>query len=126
MSDLKNTVKDILKRVAKALFSTVSILLVGSLAVVVAALSSLFSGGGRWYKVMVSIDQTANTLLGGSEDETISARCYLHNYRQPYTTLEKVINFLFKITIGQKDHCFKAFESESKKLIKRGENYGNK
>lgn len=118
--------KTIMKRVVKALFSTVIILGVSLVALVSSVISAIFSSGKRWYTLMVSYDQTANVLLGGSEDETISARCYVNNYREPYKTLEKVIDFIFKITDNQDEHCKAAFLSEKAKLKYRKQSYKDK
>lgn len=118
--------KTIMKRVVKALFSTVIILGVSLVALISSVISALFSSGKRWYALMVSYDQTANVLLGGSEDETISARCYVNNYREPYKTLEKVVDFIFKITDNQDEHCKAAFLSEKDKLKHRKQSYKDK
>lgn len=119
-------VRTIVKRLVKVLFSIAIILGVSLVALVVSLLSALFSSGKRWYVLMVSFDQSANVLLGGSEDETISARCYLNNYREPYKTLEKVIDFVFKITDGQDNHCETAFMSEKGILKFRKQHYKDK
>lgn len=55
-------------------------------------------------KILVSIDQLVNTVLGGECDETISARCY----RKSYWRRVALIDWLMR----EKGHCFNAYFSE--------------
>ncbi len=55
-------------------------------------------------RVLLSIDQTLNTILGGNPDETFSARAH----RKGWKRTEKFINWLFQ----DPDHCAAAYVSE--------------
>lgn len=57
------------------------------------------------YNLLCAVDQAANTILGGSPTETISARLG-RNYRD--TWMEKTVNFLFRWQ--SPDHCGEAVE----------------
>lgn len=61
------------------------------------------------YQNLISIDQTANTLLGGSADETISSRCHRLNHIKAYRIGEIFVNALFFPFQG-KGHCKHAYE----------------
>lgn len=64
-------------------------------------------------KIGSLISQSANTIfLFGHNDESISARTYRNALqgRQPWVTLEKVINFLFAPI--EKNHCKRAYETD--------------
>jgi hypothetical protein len=71
------------------------------------------SGKGKeWvYQNLIAIDQLFNALFNGAADETISARCFRLAYRQPYKTLEKIVNAIFHPFQGP-DHCMKAYYKE--------------
>ena len=58
-------------------------------------------------RVLVSIDQLANTLLNGKPDETISSRVGKNAIAGKRWALiaEKFINALFKFLIGEENHC---------------------
>jgi hypothetical protein len=69
-------------------------------------------GFKEWvYQVTIAIDQLVNAIHNGKADETISARCYRLNSRQPYKTFEKIVNWMFKPFQGP-DHCKHAYEKE--------------
>lgn len=57
-------------------------------------------------KILVSIDQLVNTVLGGECDETISARCW----RKGYMKRVAIIDWL----MDEEHHCFNAYVSEKR------------
>lgn len=64
--------------------------------------------------VLIGIDQLFNTFLGGTPDETLSARaCRLAYFTEPPDSFGlrcyKIIN---KIFFWQEDHCKTAFDAE--------------
>ena len=63
------------------------------------------------YQNFISLDQSVNTLLGGSADETMSSRCYRLNHIAVYHVLETCINALFYFFQGP-DHCCHAYMKE--------------
>lgn len=70
-------------------------------------------GGFRgWaYQNMLAIDQWISAFFNGYASETISARCYRNNYKQPYKTYEKVINFIY-LPLQGPDHCRRRYLKE--------------
>jgi len=58
------------------------------------------------WKILVSLDQTLNTLLGGKPDETISSRAAkaARDKKRWGCVLCKLLNYLHK------DHCEKVIE----------------
>lgn len=65
---------------------------------------ALIGSTRRAYNMAISIDQTANALLGGSPDETISARIHRNQWKKT----ETFVNWLF----GDENHCKDSYESE--------------
>lgn len=63
-------------------------------------------------QVAIALDQMVNAIFGGYADETISARAYRLEHRQPYKTLRPIIDGLF---FWQDQHCKKSFEAEKKR-----------
>jgi hypothetical protein len=63
------------------------------------------------YQSVIALDQLCNAILNGKADETMSARCYRMNARQPYKSFEKVVNVLFYAFQGP-NHCQHAYEKE--------------
>jgi hypothetical protein len=63
----------------------------------------------RLLEVAVAFDQLVNAILGGSPDETISARCWRLRANRPYSTLRPIIDGLF---FWQPDHCRASYEAE--------------
>ena len=63
------------------------------------------------WRILVAIDQLANTVLGGYPDETFSARAYRKALAgQPFWRLTRwTIDGLF---FWEPDHCRKSYESE--------------
>lgn len=68
---------------------------------------------------LIALDQLANTLLGGSADETLSARAWRTEADGKVlgSVLRPCIDALFwLLTFGrQTTHCFDAYESELKR-----------
>lgn len=54
--------------------------------------------------VLIALDQLANAILGGSCDETLSARCHREDL-----ALKRLVNALF---FWQNNHCYEAYLSE--------------
>jgi len=52
----------------------------------------------------IALDQQVNALLGGSPDETLSARCHREDL-----AIKRLVNLLF---FWQNDHCYQAYLSE--------------
>ena len=62
------------------------------------------------HQVLLAIDQTANTLIGGMADETISARLFRERLSSPWWMRGyRLVNALF---FWQADHCAEAYEAE--------------
>ena len=61
------------------------------------------------FNILISLDQLANTILGGSPDETISSRLE-RNYDDSW--MEKSVNWLFRWQGGE--HCDKSLEPEDR------------
>ena len=68
------------------------------------------------FHILVALSQLGNTLLGGYPDESMSARAWRTNLlgRFPGVITCPLIDLLFYlITFGKdKQHCFKAYQSE--------------
>ena len=79
--------------------------LVGSIAVcLMQLLQALFGSVNRSVNMAIGIDQTVNAILGGSPDETISARIHRNQWRRT----ERFVNWIF----GDPNHCRDSYESE--------------
>lgn len=66
------------------------------------------------YRILVSLDQLGNTLGGGHEDITISARtgyCASILNRKWWKIVEAIINFTF-YPIDGKNHCLQAYRAD--------------
>jgi hypothetical protein len=63
------------------------------------------------YQNFISLDQSVNTLLGGSADETMSSRCFRLDHIPAYRVLEAIVNVIFYPFQGP-DHCKHAYEKE--------------
>lgn len=57
------------------------------------------------------LDQSLNTILGGSADETISSRCYRTRFIPFFNRLRIIIDFCFYPFQGP-DHCMHAYIKE--------------
>lgn len=69
--------------------------------------------GKYLFNIAVSLDQFANTLLGGDPDETMSSRMGKHLANHDKCP---VCNFLCKLLNKiQKDHCVKSIEQDEGK-----------
>jgi hypothetical protein len=63
----------------------------------------------RLLEVAIAFDQLVNAILGGSPDETISARCWRLRAVRPYNILRPIIDGLF---FWQPEHCRASYEAE--------------
>lgn len=69
-------------------------------------------GFKEWaYQIALSIDQGLSAVFNGNASETVSARCYRNNHKQPYKTYEKVINFIY-LPLQGPDHCRRRYLKE--------------
>lgn len=67
-------------------------------------------------QILLSIDQFANTLLGGWADETLSSRSYRQrNKNKFWRFIQRIADFLFYWKDGP-GHCAKAYDSEKQRL----------
>ena len=60
-------------------------------------------------RVLVGVDQLANTLIGGWPDETVSARAWRLRRRPAWGLARRVIDGLF---FWQDGHCHASYRSE--------------
>lgn len=69
---------------------------------------------GWRYHMWISDDQNINAILGGNADITISSRLGYHSVRgNPIAKrMAKVVDLLFKITVGQENHCEASIEKD--------------
>lgn len=73
-------------------------------------------GARRFMSIAVALDQSANAMLGGSPDETISSRS---GRRWPHVA--RFVNWLF----GDPNHCTEAIESDrasAREILERTSN----
>lgn len=63
-------------------------------------------------RVLIGLDQLANSLLGGMPDETISAKVYRKSLNKGglWRAAEITINTMFQ----DKTHCYTSYQSERK------------
>lgn len=66
------------------------------------------------YGLWIGQDQLINAIHGGNPDITVSSRLGFMAIKGSKTALvmEKVVNFLFYISVGQKDHCRASIEHD--------------
>ena len=81
----------------------------GALLTAMWMLLSIAAGSGRAWTIAVGYDQLANGAFGGSDDETISSRCWRYREDRRYAILVRIINFL----AGNPNHCQEAFNSRN-------------
>ena len=62
-------------------------------------------------QLLIAIDQLLNAVIGGSADETISARAWREN---PESFSTKAIDWLFRFS-GE-DHCYQAYLEEKNRI----------
>lgn len=65
-------------------------------------------------RVLISVDQLANTIIGGQPDETISAKIYrmkIETNKTHWKIMEKIVNVMF----FDPKHCEDSFNSESER-----------
>ena len=78
-------------------------------------LSAVFGSGQRGWRLAVSFDQLGNVAAGGDEDEVFSSRCWRMRHKAMYGYLVRLIDWLFFVLDGQKNHCLNAWIEEQKK-----------
>lgn len=68
--------------------------------------------GNYTFKLWVSNDQYINSVFGGNEDHTISGRVgfYAIKGNPVALVMEFVINLIFWVAVGQKNHCRDSIE----------------
>jgi hypothetical protein len=68
--------------------------------------------------LLISLDQTINTILGGDPDETISSRVYRNRSKWYGRIAMRVIDGAFRL-LGEQQHCLNSFEPgrNSKEVI---------
>ena len=68
------------------------------------------------YSWWISTDQMVNVLHGGNPDITVASKIGYMAVQGSKTALamEYVVNFLFYISVGQKDHCKASIEHDEK------------
>jgi hypothetical protein len=77
-------------------------------------------------RILISIDQLGNTLAGGNEDCTISARLgYLYINRPMWwaTMLMYIVDFTFYAADGP-HHCLTAYLNDQNESFRRGSDVG--
>lgn len=67
---------------------------------------------GYRYKLWIAQDQLINAIHNGNPDITVSSRVgYMaHNGSKTAKAMAAVIDWLFYVTIGQKNHCYESIE----------------
>ncbi len=63
-------------------------------------------------RVARALDQLANALLGGSEDETFSARAWRHRHRPVWGVAQRTVDFVFYWVFSDANHCEDSFYKE--------------
>lgn len=65
-------------------------------------------------KVSIGIDQLLNSILGGSPDETFSARCWRKRNKRPWSFFRMIVDAIFFWQYDTKNggHCRQAWNSE--------------
>lgn len=64
-------------------------------------------------RIVIAIDQLANAVIGGYEDETISARAWRNRDQPVWGSVRRVVDALF---FWDTDHCHGAYEYERMRL----------
>lgn len=62
-------------------------------------------------QVLIAVDQTANALLGGWADETLSSRLWRNRERPGWKQARLVLDAVAG-ALGDKDHCRESYISE--------------
>lgn len=85
--------------------------LAASIVSIIWLLVAAVAGSHRAWRIAIGFDQLANVTLGGSEDCTISSRCWMFRAEQPYMILRLLIDKAFAVA-GFSDHCETAYQVE--------------
>ena len=74
---------------------------------------------GYRYKLWISQDQLVNAIHNGNPDITVSSRIgwMAEQGSKTATAMAKVVDFLFYIAIGQRDHCRVSIERDEDHLM---------
>lgn len=73
-------------------------------------------------RIILALDQLGNALIGGYEDETLSARAWRNRHRRSWGAARKVIDTIF---FWDGDHCRGAYEYERLRMGTAPEFRGN-
>ena len=68
------------------------------------------------YRFWIAQDQYVNVILGGNPDVTISSKVGYMALQGSRTAqiMERVIDWIFYVAIGQKNHCFESIELDER------------
>lgn len=91
------------------------ILVLSPLIVPVTIFAIIFSGLKRYrYSLWISTDQLVNAIHNGNPDVTISSKVGYMAERGSKTaqTMASVIDLLFKLAVGQENHCQASIERD--------------
>lgn len=75
-------------------------------------------------QILIAFDQFINTLIPpwkgphrGWADETLSSRCWRRSrYSKKWDVARKVIDWIFRVTVKEENHCFESWVSESLRM----------
>ena len=65
----------------------------------------------RGWRIIIGYDQIANVCIGGSENETISSRCWRNRHIRPYKEGRVFVDWM-AAKVGDFDHCRTSYEGE--------------
>lgn len=104
-----------MKQVAGWILIWLACLLVSLWSLAAIPLSAVFGSGTRGWRLAIGFDQLGNVAAGGDEDEVFSSRCWRLRDQAIYGRLTQLIDWLFFVLAGQKNHCLDAWIKEQKK-----------
>lgn len=87
-------------------------LIVAVWALLAIAASAAFGSGRRAWAIVQAKDQLGNVLIGGDQDEWISARAWRLRAQPRWARAQRAIDWLAFHLAGEVDHCKRAFEAE--------------
>lgn len=65
-------------------------------------------------RIWVAISQLVNVVVfNGMPDEMLSARAFRENHKEPWATMEVVLNCMF---FWQEDHCYQCYLWEKERI----------
>jgi hypothetical protein len=65
----------------------------------------------RLWLILAAVSQVLNALLGGSPDQTLSARALMNQRRRRWQVTYRALNALF---FWQDDHCLRSFLADER------------